>query len=147
MDIFKALTDNHDRQRQLCRQLSADKTLQQKKATYAALHLELIAHAAAEERHLYVPVMAFDDGLDLSRHAIAEHHEMDEMMATLNDGRTGETRWLETADALAEKVVHHLKEEEDTFFKQARRILDNEQIKRLGGLYETEYSAFKDAHA
>ncbi len=145
MDIFDALTENHQLQRRLCQDLQQAETWADKKKVYEPLRLELVAHAAAEERHLYLPVMKFDDGLDLSRHAIAEHHQMDELMATLSDGRIGEARWLETADELVDKVLHHLHEEEDHFFRDARKILDNEQIRRLGGLYETEYAQFKAA--
>lgn len=88
---------------------------------YEDLKLELQAHAAAEERHLYVPVMQHDEGLDLSRHAITEHHEMDEMMETLDDGRIGQEKWDKTCADLIHKVRHHLEEEENEFFKQAKR--------------------------
>lgn len=101
--IFQALTARHDVQRALCDKLEKsikNNELQQAKDFYPQLDIELKAHATAEERHLYVPVMSHDDGMDLSRHAIAEHHEMDEMMATLNDGRTSDDNWLKTCEAL-----------------------------------------------
>ena len=60
----------------------------------------------SEERHLYAPVMEYDDGLDLSRHAIAEHHEMDEMMHKLNDGRISDDTWKETCHALIHELRH-----------------------------------------
>lgn len=56
----------------------------------------------------------------MSRHAIAEHHEMDELMATLNDGRTSDDNWQKTCVELIDKVRHHLKEEENEFFKDAK---------------------------
>ena len=77
MDIFKALIENHEVQRKLCGELSAAKQWETKKKKYEALRLELMAHAAAEERHLYLPLMQYDDGMEIARHAIAEHHEMD----------------------------------------------------------------------
>lgn len=147
MDIFKALIENHEVQRKLCAKLAADKQLAQKKKTYEALRLELVAHAVAEERHLYLPLMQYDAGMEIGRHAIAEHHEMDELLATLSDGRTGEIRWLETAGKLIETVEHHLQEEEDEIFKDARKVLDKAQIERLGPLYQTEYEEFKAAEA
>lgn len=143
MDIFKALIENHDVQRKLCAELAAAKQWETKKKKYEQLRLELVAHAVAEERHLYLPLMQYDDGVELSRHAIAEHHEMDELIATLSDGRTGESRWLETAEALLETVEHHLKEEEDEIFVDARKVLDKAQIERLGALYQTEYAEYK----
>lgn len=147
MDIFQALIENHEVQRKLCGELAAAKQWAAKKKKYEKLRLELEAHAVAEERHLYLPLMQYDDGMELGRHAIAEHHEMDELIATLNDGRTGESRWLETAEKLVETVEHHLKEEEEEIFVDARKVLDKTQIDRLGPLYQTEYEEFKAAES
>ncbi|MFH7451082.1 hemerythrin domain-containing protein, partial [Pseudomonas syringae pv. tagetis] len=44
----------------------------------------LQAHETAEERFFYFPLMADDNGVDLSRHPISEHNEMDEMMEELH---------------------------------------------------------------
>jgi len=47
------------------------------------LKVELMAHAAAEERFLYVPLLMEDGGLDASRHALHEHHQIDELLEDL----------------------------------------------------------------
>ena len=65
----------------------------------------------------------------------------------MSDGRTGENHWLETAEELIETVEHHLKEEEDKIFADAREVLDKAQIDRLGPLYQTEYEEFKAAES
>lgn len=148
-DIFNALKDKHDVQRQLCadiEQALTKKELSVAKAVYPKLELELKAHAAAEERHLYAPVMEYDDGLDLCRHAIAEHHEMDEMMETLNDGRISDDTWQTTCQALIDEVRHHLDEEENKFFKDAKKLLDKSQQQRLGALYVSEHETFENNH-
>lgn len=146
-DIFAALIVKHDVQRDLCDQLENEKDNDKRKAIYEELKLELQAHAAAEERHLYIPVMQHDDGLDLSRHAITEHHEMDEMMETLDDGRISQETWDTTCADLIHKVRHHLQEEENEFFKQARKILDEDLQQRLGALYQVEHDDFEKTHA
>lgn len=146
-DIFTALIEKHEIQRDLCDKLEKAESDAQRKAVYEDLKLELQAHAAAEERHLYIPVMQHDDGLDLSRHAITEHHEMDEMMETLDDGRIGKEKWDQTCADLIHKVRHHLKEEENDFFKQARKILDTDLQQRLGALYQVEHAEFEETHA
>lgn len=146
-DIFTALIEKHEIQRDLCDKLEKAEGNAQRKAIYEDLKLELQAHAAAEERHLYIPVMQHDDGLDLSRHAITEHHEMDEMMETLDDGRIGQEKWDQTCADLIHKVRHHLQEEENEFFKQARKILDEDLQQRLGALYQVEHAEFEQTHA
>ncbi|PNK60412.1 hemerythrin domain-containing protein [Psychrobacter sp. FDAARGOS_221] len=145
-DIFAALIDKHEVQRDLCDKLEKETDNDKRNTIYQELKLELQAHAAAEERHLYIPVMQHDDGLDLSRHAITEHHEMDEMMETLGDGRISQETWDNTCADLIHKVRHHLKEEENEFFKQARKILDDDLQQRLGALYQVEHDEFMQKH-
>lgn len=145
-DIFSALMSKHDKQRALCDELERLTDHKKRQAVYDELKLELQAHAAAEERHLYIPVMQHDAGLDLSRHAITEHHEMDEMMATMDDGRINQQTWDDTCADLIEKVRHHLQEEENKFFKEASRILEDDLQQRLGALYQVEHDEFFKNH-
>lgn len=140
------MISNHELQRDLCKKIDdfvKNDDLKNAKKIYQQLDIELKAHATGEERHLYIPVMQHDEGLDLLRHAIAEHHEMDEMMEILNDGRTSDENWVKTVSELTHKVIHHLKEEEQEFFKDAKKILDKDLQQRLGSLYQVEHAEFE----
>jgi hypothetical protein len=142
VNIFEALRESHDRQRRY-----ADALIQTRGDTperveaYKRLKSELQAHETAEERHFYMPLMEFDNGVDLSRHAISEHHEMDEMMEALDATEMSSPSWLATAKKLSEKVHHHLKEEEQKFFQMAGKLLDEQQKEALAGQYQKEYKA------
>ncbi|WP_025990883.1 hemerythrin domain-containing protein [Pseudomonas congelans] len=140
MNIFEALRESHDRQRSYADaliQTSGDSAEREK--AYKQLKEELQAHETAEERFFYIPLMAHDNGVDLSRHAISEHHEMDEMMEELDETEMSSPAWLATAKKLSHKVHHHLKEEEQKFFQMAGKLLDEEQKKSLAGKYVKEY--------
>lgn len=142
MNIFEALRESHERQRTYAKaliQTSGDTP--ERVEAYKQLKAELQAHETAEERHFYIPLMEFDNGVDLSRHAIAEHHEMDEMMEELDETEMSSPAWLVTAKKLSEKVHHHLKEEEQKFFQMAGKLLDDKQKESLAGQYEKEYKA------
>ena len=142
MNIFEALRESHDRQRTYADaliQTSGDTP--ERVEAYKQLKSELQAHETAEERHFYIPLMEFDNGVDLSRHAIAEHHEMDEMMEELDETEMSSPAWLVAAKKLAEKVNHHLEEEEQKFFQMAGKLLDDKQKETLAGQYEKEYKA------
>ncbi|MCP1444709.1 hypothetical protein J3D54_003841 [Pseudomonas sp. GGS8] len=142
MDIFEALRESHDRQRSYAAALiKTHGDTPERVEAYKQLKAELQAHATAEERHFYVPLMAFDNGVDLSRHAISEHHEMDEMMEELDETEMSSSAWLITAKKLSEKVHHHLKEEEQKFFQMAGKLLDDKQKESLAGQYQKEYKA------
>ncbi|WP_223503291.1 hemerythrin domain-containing protein [Pseudomonas sp. BF-R-24] len=142
MNIFEALRESHERQRTYAKALihTSGDTPERVEA-YKQLKSELQAHATAEERHFYIPLMEVDNGIDLSRHGIAEHHEMDEMMEELDDTEMSSPAWLVTAKKLSEKVHHHLEEEEQKFFQMAGKLLNDKQKKSLAGQYEKEYKA------
>lgn len=98
MNIFEALRESHDRQRSYAEALvrtSGDTP--ERTAAYAQLKAELQAHETAEERFFYVPLMEHDNGVDLSRHAISEHHAMDELMEELDETEMSSPAWLATA--------------------------------------------------
>lgn len=142
MNIFEALRESHDRQRTYADaliQTSGDTP--ERVEAYKQLKSELQAHETAEERYFYIPLMEFDNGVDLSRHAISEHHEMDEMMEELDETEMSSPAWLATAKKLAEKVKHHMEEEEQKFFQMAGKLLDDKQKETLAGQYEKEYKA------
>ena len=142
MNIFEALRESHDRQRTYAVTLvKTSGDTPERVEAYKQLKSELQAHETAEERHFYIPLMEFDNGVDLSRHAISEHHEMDEMMEELDETEMSSPAWLATAKKLSEKVHHHLKEEEQKFFQMAGKLLDDKQKETLAGQYEKEYKA------
>ena len=140
MNIFEALRESHERQRSyadILVQTSGDSA--ERVEAYKQLKAELQAHETAEERFFYIPLMEHDNGIDLSRHAISEHHEMDELMEELDETDMSSPSWLATAKKLSEKVHHHLKEEEHKFFQAAGKILDDKQKESLAGQYVKEY--------
>jgi hemerythrin-like domain-containing protein len=142
MNIFEALRESHDRQRTYANSLiETSGDTPERVEAYKLLKAELQAHETAEERHFYIPLMEYDNGVDLSRHAISEHHEMDEMMEELDETEMSSPAWLATAKKLSDKVHHHLKEEEQKFFQMAGKLLSEKQKEQLAGQYEKEFNA------
>ncbi|MFA5679463.1 MAG: hemerythrin domain-containing protein [Pseudomonas sp.] len=142
MNIFEALRVSHDRQREyIDAVLRTQGDSVERKAAYQRLKEQLYAHETAEERHFYIPLMAHENGVDLSRHAIAEHHEMDELLEKLDGIEMSSSAWLTTARALGDKVLHHLKEEEQRFFQMAGKLLTEKQKITLAQDYNKEFGA------
>lgn len=145
MTIFEALRQSHEIQRELAaklRQTSGDSP--ERHELFDGFKTELEAHETAEERHFYIPLMQDDLGVDLSRHAIAEHHEMDEMIEELEALEFSSPAWLALAKKLCETVEHHLEEEEHKFFQMAGKLLDDNDKERLAKAYLDEYAALKE---
>lgn len=146
MNIFEALRESHEQQRNLAERLiQTSGHTQEREDLFKQLKNELYAHSVAEDRYLYIPLMFDDVGLDITRHALAEHHEMDELVEKLEETDMSNPSWLATAKQLSEKVHHHLKEEEHKFFQQAGKILEDDEKEKLGKKYLTEYQKYKNA--
>jgi hemerythrin-like domain-containing protein len=147
-NIFETLRESHELQRTLYRQLTETSgDTPERQELFEQLKLELTAHELAEERHFYIPLMAHDAGIDLSRHAISEHHQLDELIESLEEADPASPTWLPLAKKLADKVEHHLKEEEHRFFQMAGKLLTEKQKIALAASYRTDYEEAKAATA
>ncbi|AMO23835.1 hemerythrin domain-containing protein [Ramlibacter solisilvae] len=144
MDIFDALLESHELQRAICRRLLAQVgDAKARTRTFDELKAELAAHETAEERTFYVPLIEHDETVEAARHGIAEHHEMDEMVEQLDKLDQGSAEWLELIGKLVHQIEHHLKEEEEKFFPQAREVLSRHQQKGLGEPYREEHDRLR----
>ena len=138
-NLYEALRESHETQRKLCRQLVRIKPDSPRALdVFNALRIELAAHAAAEERFLYAPILLDDMGLKSSRHALAEHHEIDECVEALAAARHRPKAWLECAKKSSHEVHHHLKEEETKFFQLSGKILTDRQKVTLAAKYRRD---------
>jgi hypothetical protein len=146
--IFDAIRESHDLQRDLCRKLTASRRdMAGRELLFLQLKVELMAHAAAEERHLYVHLLMEDGGLDASRHALHEHHEVDELLDDLSVRDKKQDGWIATAKQLSFKVRHHLKEEESKFFQLAGRLLSEAKKQQLARQYAKEIVRMRKHYA
>lgn len=141
-NIYDELRASHVRQRRLCGSMVRTQAGNPRKreAVFRELRIELAAHAAAEERYLYVPILMYDMGLNSARHALAEHHDMDELVEDLRALDAAGEAWGAKASELAHKVRHHLKEEETKFFQVSGKLLSDAQKLRLASQYRTDYA-------
>lgn len=138
MNIFEALRNDHDIQRDLLEKLvdtSGDSKTRDE--IFKKLRTELEAHADAEERYFYKPLIDSDKTQDKARHSIAEHHEIDELIEQLEKTEYSSSAWLKIAKDLQEKVEHHLDEEEHEVFQMAGKVLSENNKKSLAKDYES----------
>lgn len=136
MKIFEALRNDHDKQRALIDLLLNTQGKSDVRIEYyQKLKEELESHAVAEERYFYAPLIKLDNTIDLSRHGVAEHHQIDKYLAELDALDMSSPQWLVTFKNLAHKVEHHLKEEEQEFFQQAGKVLSDKEKNKLAESY------------
>ncbi len=141
MTIFDELRASHEVQRSLARTLTHGRaSAESRRAAFLALANELDAHATAEERHLYVPLLMIDAGLRVSRHALADHHKAEKVVDQMRGVDPTTDRFGELARELSAEVRDHLDEEEHGTFQLAGKLLSKTQQKELASGYRAEYA-------
>ena len=131
-DIFGRLVEDHDRHRALLAMIceTTGKSTDRKKL-FKELTLELKSHAAAEEQALWSSVMRNPETTDDARHAVAEHKEIDEMLADLAARDMASPGWLRRFAALREEYLHHIAEEEQEQFVAAEKKLSSSDLRYM----------------
>lgn len=128
MTIYDRIEKDHEKQRRLIDAVrTSEAGSEQRSELWTELKIELEAHASAEEQAFYSKLMAEPEGTDDTRHAVEEHQEMHEMIQKLDvmDQSTG--IWDKQFGKLADRVLHHVDEEEEDFFPDARETLSDKQ--------------------
>lgn len=146
MTIFEALRDDHDTQRTLVDLLvKTEGDSDGRNELFDKLKLELTAHAAAEERYFYVPLMEVDLTQEAARHSVAEHKELDDFVEQLEGYEMSSSQWLQTAKELADRLLHHLEEEEKEVFPVAGKALTDAQKGSLADDYRADMERHKNS--
>ena len=143
-DIFGALVADHDKHRTLLDQLEATSGASAERVTlFEKLTKEIKGHAAAEEQSLWSTVLRKPAITEDGRHAVAEHHEMDELLNDLaaTDMATG--AWLTKFRTMKEEYLHHIQEEEEELFPDVEKHLDDADQKYMASVFKRRKLAEK----
>lgn len=144
-DVIELILEDHRRFEGLLRQLrdsSSDR--EAVRGALAALH---VAHAEAEEKHVY-PTLQQERAISEheAHHGEEEHAEGNQaLLAVLELGRTDGEDFDDAVEELATALNHHLTEEELTILNPARDEVSESVRAQLGLDFLTERNAQLDA--
>ena len=131
-DVFGRLVQDHDKHRALLAMIEdTDAKSEERKVLFVELNKELRSHAAAEEQALWSSVLRNPETTDDARHAVAEHKQIDDMLADLAARDVTSSAWLKRFAALKDKYLHHLREEEQEQFVAAEAHLSEADFKYM----------------
>jgi hemerythrin-like domain-containing protein len=137
MNIFEAIREDHKKQRTLIDLLlKTQGDSGGRSELFDNLKEEIRVHARAEERNFYNPLFKSDYSQDKARHGVAEHQELEELLEKLEDTDMSSPSWLTTAKTLADRLIHHLDEEEHEFFQIAGKVFSDAEKKNLAEMYK-----------
>lgn len=142
MNIFEAIRADHDIQRDLLdKALATSGDTSKRKEIWKKLKVELKGHETAEERNFYKQLIDNDMMVEHTRHGIAEHHEIDELITKVDESDMDSSAWLAHMKSLNHQVRHHLEDEEKAFFQLAGKVFSEKQKSELATSYNKEMEA------
>ncbi len=138
--IFDLLKKDHDKHRKLLKQIAETQgDSEDRRELFTQFREEVTAHAAAEEESLYAEMLARPELQEDGRHSVAEHKELDDLLAELADTDMSSPGWLQKFKTLRHEYEHHIEEEEEDMFPAADEEFEEACEERLGDRYAERY--------
>ena len=142
-DIFERLKQDHDLHRGLFDRLTRGS--ENREALFTRLTKELKAHASAEEQALYSTMLRKPETTDETRHSVAEHKEIEDLLNDLAASGPGSGEWTEKLGHLRHRYLHHIEEDEDEHFPDFARYLTEDDVQYMRSVFERRKQAEKVA--
>jgi hemerythrin-like domain-containing protein len=134
LDALKLLKDDHDKVKKLLEEgeSTTERAVKTREELFAKIESELKVHEAIEEEVLYPALKEHAATKEIVLEAYEEHHVVDTVMAEIRDVPYDDETWGAKLTVMKENVEHHIEEEEDEMFKQARQVFSKEELVDLG---------------
>ena len=136
-DAIALLKEDHAKVRALLAKLdeTTPRATERREQLLTTITQELKVHTTIEEEIFYPAFRAAVDKQDdkkLYFEALEEHHVVDMVLPEINDTDAGSQEFGAKAKVLKDLVEHHAEEEETEMFPRARKVMDREELMRLG---------------
>ena len=127
MDPFKLLKEDHSKVKSLFREYedAGDRAFRSKERIARLVFEELALHEQIEEEVFYPAVRggASKQGVEIVLEGYEEHHVVDLLIDELKGMSAEDENYDAKFKVLTENVEHHIEEEEDEMFHEARKAL------------------------
>ncbi|WP_448191419.1 hemerythrin domain-containing protein [Azospirillum sp. sgz301742] len=135
MDIFDRIKHDHDTLRDLLERIE-DPDKENRRTVFEQFARELWAHGKVEEAVFYAALTKHKDAKAETMEGLNEHHMINGLAEELSAMPADSGAWTAKMQVLGELLRHHLDEEEDELFDEARDALKDERADELGRLYD-----------
>lgn len=138
MNVLEEIKKEHEEFKGLISQIEKASGSKKRKL-FEELYAKIKGHHEAEE-HVVFPDVADksdEDGKEIVREMIEEHHLGSYQFSLLERTSLENDTWDAKFSVLKEILTHHMDEEEKDFFKQAKKVLKEDEL-------EEKYDDFED---
>jgi hemerythrin superfamily protein len=134
MDVIKLLKEDHKKVKKMLKELEATSESEARKRAdlFAEIRRELKIHELVEEEIVYPTFREQSKLKDIVLEGYEEHHVVDLIMDEISDEAVTDETWAAKVKVMQENVDHHVEEEEEKMFPQARKLFKDEELEMLG---------------
>ena len=134
MNILNLLKEDHQDVKDLLSQMekTTERGAKKRQQLWEKCRAALLAHAHAENRVFYQPLLREGDDPEMILEAEVEHQVVERLMDDIQSTDVTSEKWIAKVTVLKELVEHHVKEEESSIFKEARKAFDRKQLEAMG---------------
>ena len=111
---------------------TTERSMKTREELFATVKDELTVHETIEEEIFYPALKEHPKTKEITLEAYEEHHVVDMVMAEIEDVPYDDERWGAKFKVMKENIEHHIEEEENEMFKQARQVFEEDELRALG---------------
>ncbi len=144
-DIFARLKEDHESHRVILDKMAETHgESDERKELLEQFTKEVKSHAAAEEQALYSTMLRKPPTTDMTRHSVAEHHELNELLNDLAAQDMSSSAWMAAFKKLDHDYRHHINEEEEDHFPEFEPHLTKEDREHMRSVFDRRKAEEKD---
>ena len=134
MNAFTLLKNDHEKVAGLLTSIeeTTERAVKGREELFTRLKAELDLHARIEEEILYPALEEADETREVTLEAYEEHRLVKQLLTELEAEPKDTEEWTAKFTVLKENIEHHVEEEEGEMFKNARKVLSEEEVEDLG---------------
>ena len=138
MNAITLLKHDHEDVKKMLSELddTTERAVKTREQTFTKLKADLEVHEAIEEEIFYPALKEHPKTKDIALEGYEEHHVVDMVMGEMLDLPVSDETWTAKFTVMKENLEHHIEEEEDEMFKQARQVFDDTELEELGNRME-----------
>jgi hypothetical protein len=134
MNAISLLEEDHRKMKKLLSELESttERGVKTREELFATVKDELTVHETIEEEIFYPALKEHPKTKEIALEAYEEHHVVDMVMAEIEGVAYDDEKWGAKFKVMKENIEHHIEEEENEMFKQARQALEESELEALG---------------
>jgi hemerythrin-like domain-containing protein len=134
MNAFTLLKNDHEKVAGILEKIdgTTERATKGREELFTQLKNELDVHTRIEEEILYPALEEYEETRAISLEAYEGHALVKQLLEELASAPKGDEEWTAKFTVLKENIEHHVEEEEGEMFKEARKVLNEDEIEKLG---------------